>query len=628
MIPVSKVEDFPPLTALDKSFSNKAFIRKLTDCKYVLVTSGKSTLAVTIAPETLQTKSIELNSLMRVFLDVTLTEHVNVTPFTPSTSSMIIVDFNTKANIDLGSLKGWLIGHHLVLTRGATYYYKSQQCRFTVMLIGQDLTELNYGLVGPKTHIEICPEFSALRSLRSPGTPEPLNLASEPLTSEPLTSEPLTSEPLTSIHRPPPQLDLDFCKLGIGGLKAELDQVFRRFFLSRLYSPLKLERLGIKPIKGMILYGVPGGGKTLIARNIGKSLNCKLTVINGPEVLNKYVGESEANLRKPFDQAKADPSNLHLIILDEIDSICKRRGSSTSGVGDSVVNQLLTLMDGVNSPSNVMVIGLTNRIDMIDEALLRPGRFEVKILIPLPGYSDRIDILNIHTQKLLVSGSMKNVNIEELAKQTEDFSGVHLEGLVRDAVTFAMSRNTKDGKLVSEEIEVSMEDFHRALEDFKTQGVDAQPVDVSAINLPIKPLVSVLIQGQIGSGKTTLAKNLAGRDCHRTVKVVDNLTLNRRDKDIHLVDIYQQLKYCSSSALILDNIEQIIEYNPLTAFNNLAYQSILSIIRDKPQAKSVDRPTILVIVTSYDEQMINRLEMAAHFDVVLTLGPDWAFTVT
>jgi vesicle-fusing ATPase len=178
-----------------------------------------------------------------------------------------------------------------------------------------------------------------------------------------------------------------FEDMGIGGLDTEFSSIFRRAFASRIFPPGLVEKLGIQHVRGILLYGPPGTGKTLIARQIGKMLNAREPkVINGPEVLNKYVGQSEENIRKLFIDAekeykeKGDESSLHIIIFDELDAVCKQRGSGGSGgtgVGDSVVNQLLSKLDGVDQLNNILLIGMTNRKDMIDEALLRAGRLEV-----------------------------------------------------------------------------------------------------------------------------------------------------------------------------------------------------------------------------------------------------------
>jgi vesicle-fusing ATPase len=179
-----------------------------------------------------------------------------------------------------------------------------------------------------------------------------------------------------------------FEAMGIGGLDTEFSQIFRRAFASRIFPPGLVEKLGGQHVRGLLLYGPPGTGKTLIARKIGEMLNArKPKVINGPEVLSKYVGQSEENVRKLFSDAekeykeKGEESGLHIIIFDELDAVCKQRGSGAgggTGVGDSVVNQLLSKLDGVDQLNNILLIGMTNRMDMIDEALLRPGRLVSK----------------------------------------------------------------------------------------------------------------------------------------------------------------------------------------------------------------------------------------------------------
>lgn len=208
------------------------------------------------------------------------------------------------------------------------------------------------------------------------------------------------------------QPDFKFEDMGIGGLDKEFWTIFRRAFSSRIYPQDLVQKLGIRHVKGLILYGPPGTGKTLMARQIAKMLHAREPkIVNGPEILNKYVGQSEENIRALFRDAeleyksKGDNSQLHIIIFDELDAICKQRGArqDNTGVGDSVVNQLLAKMDGVEQLNNILVIGMTNRLDMLDEALLRPGRFEVQLEISLPDQQGRHQILKIHTKTVLRS---------------------------------------------------------------------------------------------------------------------------------------------------------------------------------------------------------------------------------
>ena len=201
-------------------------------------------------------------------------------------------------------------------------------------------------------------------------------------------------------------------------------------------------------LSGILLYGPPGTGKTLIARQIGKLLEAREPkIVNGPEVLNRYVGASEEAIRALFKDAEEDykangeNADLHLIIFDEIDAICKSRGSTrdSTGVQDTIVNQLLSKIDGVNSLNNILVIGMTNRKDLLDEALLRPGRLEVHVEISLPDKNGRVQILQIHTRKMRESGRLDpEINFDELAELTKNFSGAEIEGLVRAAVSYAL----------------------------------------------------------------------------------------------------------------------------------------------------------------------------------------------
>ena len=274
--------------------------------------------------------------------------------------------------------------------------------------------------------------------------------------------------------------DWDFSKMGIGGLDEEFNAIFRRAFASRVFPPEIMEQLGCSHVKGILLHGPPGTGKTLMARQIGNMLNAKEPkIINGPEIFNKFIGESEANIRKLFEEAESDEkrlgvnSPLHIIIFDEIDAICKKRGSEhgMSGVNDTVVNQLLSKIDGVDRLNNILVIGMTNRPDMIDEALTRPGRLEVqvttnisslsfhfitlqlKVEIGLPKENGRVQILNIHTTTMKSNKKLsEDVDIAELAGLTKNFSGAEIEGLVRAAQSCALNRLVKaDGSVTVDE---------------------------------------------------------------------------------------------------------------------------------------------------------------------------------
>ncbi|KAJ1449082.1 P-loop containing nucleoside triphosphate hydrolase protein, partial [Pelagophyceae sp. CCMP2097] len=204
-------------------------------------------------------------------------------------------------------------------------------------------------------------------------------------------------------------------KASVGGLEKQLDAIVRRVLASRA-DPAAARRLGISHVRGVLLSGPPGCGKTLLARELSRALGAREPqIVNGPEILDKFVGEAERKVRALFEPAEAeyaiagDASALHVIILDEMDAIARARGSmagDTTGVRDGVVNTLLAKMDGVVSAPNVLVVGLTNRPELIDEALLRPGRLEVHVVIERPDLAGRRDILRIHTRAMRSNGAL------------------------------------------------------------------------------------------------------------------------------------------------------------------------------------------------------------------------------
>ena len=356
--------------------------------------------------------------------------------------------------------------------------------------------------------------------------------------------------------------EFNFEKLGIGGLDVQFEQIFRRAFASRIFPPSMVERLGIHHVKGVLLYGPPGTGKTLIARQIGKMLNGKEPkIVNGPEILSKFVGASEENVRNLFKDAEkeykdsGDSSELHVIIFDEIDAICKQRGSVQSGTGvhDTVVNQLLTKMDGVDALNNILIIGMTNRKDMLDEALLRPGRLEVQIEIGLPDERGRLQILQIHTSRMSENSFLaKDVDLYELSQRTRNFSGAEIEGLVKSATSFALNRqvdvNDLSKPIDEENIKVTMEDFLAALLEVKPAfGATIATLDsyrlhgmvdygtryqhlLSSCRTLVRqvqtsettPLITALLEGSQGTGKTALAATVAIESGFPFVNVVSS----------------------------------------------------------------------------------------------------------
>ncbi|MDR2866129.1 MAG: CDC48 family AAA ATPase [Methanomassiliicoccaceae archaeon] len=211
----------------------------------------------------------------------------------------------------------------------------------------------------------------------------------------------------------------------VGGLDDVKREIREAFIPSE--DPKAFERLGIRPAKGVLFYGPPGTGKTLIAKAVANESGANFICVNGPEIASKWLGESEKAIRQIFKRAKQMAPCI--IFFDEMDSVAPKRGSSGSSSWEKVVNQLLTSMDGVESLKNVMVMGATNRPDMIDPALLRPGRFDKLILIGAPDLGSRKKILGVHTKNM----PLRDVDTDLIARETEGYVGADLEAVCREA---------------------------------------------------------------------------------------------------------------------------------------------------------------------------------------------------
>ncbi|PIN67828.1 AAA family ATPase [Candidatus Woesearchaeota archaeon CG11_big_fil_rev_8_21_14_0_20_57_5] len=222
----------------------------------------------------------------------------------------------------------------------------------------------------------------------------------------------------------------------IGGLE-EVKQELKEAVEWPLQHPDAFKRLGVRPPKGILLYGAPGSGKTMLAKAVATEAESNFIVVKGPELLSKWVGESEKAVREIFKKARTvSPS---IIFFDEIDSIAPRRGaSSDSHVTERVVNQLLTEMDGLVGLHDIVIIGATNRPDMLDTALLRPGRFDRIILTPAPDKGSRLEIFKVHTKSMPLASDVK---LETLAKDTEGYVGADIESVCREAAMLALREN-------------------------------------------------------------------------------------------------------------------------------------------------------------------------------------------
>ena len=245
----------------------------------------------------------------------------------------------------------------------------------------------------------------------------------------------------------------------VGGLD-EVKMKLREAVEMPLKDPDAFKRMGIRPPRGILLYGPPGTGKTLLAKAVATESEANFISIKGPEVMSKWVGESEKAVRMIFKKARQVAPCV--VFLDELDAIAHRRGSDLdSGVGERVVNQLLTSLDGLESMEGVVVIGATNRPDMVDPALLRTGRFDRMIIVPIPDRKARLEILKVHTKEMPTDG----VDLEELAVELDGYTGADIEGLCREAAMIALREDRRAKKVTMVHFQEAMKVVHSSVDE-------------------------------------------------------------------------------------------------------------------------------------------------------------------
>jgi len=377
----------------------------------------------------------------------------------------------------------------------------------------------------------------------------------------------------------------------IGGLKGELQRVRETIELP-MRHPEIFRKLGIEPPKGVLLYGPPGTGKTLIAKAVASESGAHFISIAGPEVISKYYGESEQRLREVFEEARQNAPAI--IFIDELDSIAPRREEVTGEVERRVVAQLLTMMDGLEERGQVVVIGATNRLDAIDPALRRPGRFDREIEIGVPPEDDRAQVLQIHTRGMPLAD---DVDIGYIAQQTHGFVGADLAALAREAAIKALRRYLPEIDMEAEEIppetlekmEVVSKDFREALRDVGPSAMREILLEVphtswedvgglteakqeirEAVEYPltrrerfddlgIEPPKGVLLYGPPGTGKTLIAKAIASESGANFVPVKGPQLLSKwvGESERAVREVFKKARQVAPSIIFFDELDAL-----------------------------------------------------------------------
>ena len=376
----------------------------------------------------------------------------------------------------------------------------------------------------------------------------------------------------------------------IGGLKDEVKKV-REMIEIPLKRPELFEKLGIAPPKGVLMHGPPGTGKTLLAKAVASESDAHFIAINGPEIMSKYVGGSEENLREYFEEAEENSPSI--IFIDELDAIAPKREETNGEVERRTVAQLLTLMDGLKSRGQVVVIGATNRPDSLDPALRRPGRFDREIEIGVPDSEERKEVLEIHTRNMPLA---EDVDLDKIANTTHGCVGADLESLCKEAAMRVVRRilpeiqnDEEIPKDVMEKIVVTGEDFKNAQKEIQPSALrevlvqipDIKWDDVGGLDdvkqelkeavewplkhpetfqrLGIRPPKGTLLYGIPGTGKTLLAKAVASESEANFISVKGPELLSKwvGESEKGVREVFRKAKQASPTVIFFDEIDAI-----------------------------------------------------------------------
>ena len=396
----------------------------------------------------------------------------------------------------------------------------------------------------------------------------------------------------------------------IGGLKEEVRKV-REMIEIPLKRPELFEKLGIAPPKGILMHGSPGTGKTLLAKAVASESDAHFISINGPEIMSKYVGGSEENLREFFEEAEANAPSI--IFIDELDAIAPKREETQGEVERRTVAQLLTLMDGLNTRGQVVVIGATNRPDSLDQALRRPGRFDREIEIGVPDRDERKEILEIHTRTMPLN---EDVDLDKIAESTHGFVGADLESLCKEAAMRVVRRiipeiNKLDEAIPEETLKkiiVNNDDFREALKEIQPSALrevlvqipDVKWSDIGglenakqelkeAVEWPLKypdlfkkfhvePPKGILLYGDPGTGKTLLAKAVASESDANFIAIKGPELLSKwvGESEKGVREVFRKARQTAPTIIFFDEIDSIANARGMSEGSSNVTQSVVN----------------------------------------------------